>query len=129
MGEMSEVWKEVKKDSADRKKKNLENGVKILMSKNIRFESFNNGYHLRVEGRVDFWPSTGKWIDRKIAKEGRGVFQLIGHIRKGFPHGNKKESSQEKPKVKITKIENQSPAGKAEGVSSVVGVVAGESRF
>ena len=38
--------------------------TKLLKEMGYSFESKNNGYHLIVENRFDFWPSTDKWQER-----------------------------------------------------------------
>lgn len=56
----------------------------ILRKNNIPFRSLNNGGHLILHlenTTVDFWPGTGKWIDRKNPEtQHRGVFKLLEFI-------------------------------------------------
>ena len=80
MGDMAEVFKDLRLDSQERSASNRINSTKILMGKKVRFEIFNNGYHLRVDGDVDFWPSTGLW-KLKNGKQGRGVFPLLKMLK------------------------------------------------
>lgn len=67
---------------ASRKKKlsNQDWSTQKLVDEGIAFESKNWGNHLIVEtqnGKVDFWPSTGKFIVRDTGKHGRGIRQLL----------------------------------------------------
>jgi hypothetical protein len=49
--------------------------------------SKNNGYHLIIDTRFDYWPSTDKWVERVNQfmpitgpRKGRGVKELIRAI-------------------------------------------------
>lgn len=79
MGELFNAWRD------HRKVKRLSNLVwstQRLRDLGILFESKNGGIHLIVCGHIDYWPSTGKWIDRKDPrKQTRGIDALIRHIR------------------------------------------------
>jgi len=82
MGDVGDVFREMRKDSQKKRESNRELSTKLLREKNIPFIAKNKGYHLIVEGKdcyIDFWPSTGKWIDRK-GEKGFGVRNLIKHI-------------------------------------------------
>lgn len=52
----------------------------LLTEKGFSFVSRNNGAHLIVEDKVDFWPGTGQWIVRQDGFAGRGVKNLIGYL-------------------------------------------------
>lgn len=64
--------------------------TELLQTEGISFTSHNGGIHLVVtgnEGKIDFWPSTGKWITRYQVgdwkhKTGRGVYNLIKEVRR-----------------------------------------------
>lgn len=43
----------------------------------IEHQEFNNGIHFKI-GKIDFWPTTGKWMDG--VDEGRGIQELIKRI-------------------------------------------------
>ena len=56
-----------------------------LTCRGIEFESKNEGAHLIVKGPkglIDYWPGTGRWIDRTGGK-GFGFKGLIAHITLG----------------------------------------------
>lgn len=68
-----------KEASRDKRASNTVRSTQILVDHGIKFESKNNGAHLIVtglNGLIDFWPSTGKYIVRK-GGDGRGVFNLL----------------------------------------------------
>lgn len=77
--EIAEMFKEHKEERRIKKQSNLEYSTELLRANGIKFESKNNGVHLIVEGKdckIDFWPSTGKFIDRN-GNSGRGVMNVI----------------------------------------------------
>lgn len=63
---------------ANKRALNTASSTDILAQRGVPFESKNNGAHLIVAGgRLDFWPSTGVFIERKTGLRGRGVFKLL----------------------------------------------------
>lgn len=85
MGDVGEFWRDVgpglREASRAKKKRNQCQSDMILQSHDIQFESHNDGLHLVVSGSFDFWPSTGKFIDRKTGKSGRGIFNLLKRLK------------------------------------------------
>jgi len=79
MGDLKDDFVAIKKYWKEKKSSNLEKSKKILDDLGVDYQEYNMGIHLKVKG-IDFWPSTGKWIDGK--KHGRGVFNLIKRIKK-----------------------------------------------
>lgn len=77
MSEMAEFWRDVKGFYQDKRRTNLQSSTEIIKKAGIPFTSKNNGIHLIVMERWDFWPSTGLFIDRQTKKKGRGVFNLL----------------------------------------------------
>jgi hypothetical protein len=76
---MGEIWNIIKSESVEKRRRNRENGPKLLTERGFDFKSRNDGAHLIVEVeavRVDYWPGTGKWIS-KTGIQGRGVFRLL----------------------------------------------------
>jgi hypothetical protein len=70
-------------NEVDNMKSLKDTNTKILVDSGIIFISSNNGLHLIVEGcygYIDFWPSTGKWIDRKTQESGIGAGKLLEFI-------------------------------------------------
>jgi hypothetical protein len=83
MGDMGEVFRDMTQHSKDKRAHNRMTSREWLVARKIPFESSNNGAHLIVEGptgKIDFWPGTGKWIDRSDGKAKRGVRKLVKHI-------------------------------------------------
>ena len=77
MGDMGEVFSELKKHNKAKKRNNLEASTKMLEDAGIQLIKKNGGVHLIVDGAFDFWPSTGLFINRATQKQGRGVKNLI----------------------------------------------------
>lgn len=80
MGDVGDTFKAFKEQGKSRRHFNMKRGPEILREHGISFTSHNDGAHLIVitdDYTVDFWPSTGKWIFRKLNKSGRGVLKLV----------------------------------------------------
>lgn len=83
MGDMGDVFNgmkdEMRKASQEKRGRNRETSLDVLLEKGIDFVVKNYGAHLIVKGKnglIDFWHGTGKFIARNGGK-GRGVFNLI----------------------------------------------------
>lgn len=85
--DISEFYKEHKRRGQEKRAENRVHSTKLLESAGIKFESFNGGAHLRVFGanRVDFWPGTGYWKDLTTDRRGRGVHNLLNHLKEIDP--------------------------------------------
>lgn len=81
MGDMGEVFNAMRKAAQDKRAANREQSAKMLQDAGIPFDSHNHGAHLIVDGRYDFWPGTGLWIERSTKKDGRGVHSLMKHVK------------------------------------------------
>lgn len=62
---------------------NIKNSTKLLIKKGIKFESFNNGIHLKV-GNYDFYPSTGLYMHKKTKFKKYGIFNLLKDVKNGI---------------------------------------------
>jgi len=63
---------------------NIAEAIRFLQKEGILFESKNKGAHLivRHNGKViDYWPGTGKFIDRATGKGKRGIRPLLKYLR------------------------------------------------
>lgn len=87
MSDMGEDFRAMREHGQQRRAANREDSPALLRQHGVTFDSRNNGAHLIVKhaGKtVDFWPGTGKWIDRFApsgrAPNGRGVFKLLKHL-------------------------------------------------
>lgn len=79
----TEMWREHKRASQEKRAANREASAKLLSEAGIAFERKNDGAHLVVTGpfgTYDFWPGTGKWMVRGSTTQKRGVAQLINRI-------------------------------------------------
>lgn len=86
MNEITEMYKDRSKESSARRASHREQSPQMLEGAGIPYQSKNGGAHLIVEGNtsfIDFWPGTGKWIERGTAVKGFGVRNLIKHIQGG----------------------------------------------
>lgn len=73
----------MKQRTQDKRASNRNNSAAYLDYKEIIYQEKNNGAHLIVEGNVgyiDFWPGTGRWIDRSSGTKGFGVRNLVTFI-------------------------------------------------
>ena len=83
-----EYWRDVKSFRQGKRADNRVASARIVREAGFVVEEFNHGAHLVVRHGghvVDFWPSTGLWIDRDTPRDRRrGVFPLVDHLnRKG----------------------------------------------
>lgn len=80
-------WTEHKKESQERRKRNLAESTELLKQSGVSFSPHNNGVHLVIDGSwrgmVDFWPSTGKWTIRETGRTDRGVHKLLEYLGRG----------------------------------------------
>ncbi len=77
------IWAAQKEEGKERKKRNRAHSLAILREKGITYETLSEGAgHYRI-AHFDFWPSTGKYLNRKTNKYSRGVFNLIKDLRNG----------------------------------------------
>jgi hypothetical protein len=74
-------WRALKKHGQRRREQNRATSTARLQAAGIAFVARNGGAHLIVEGRVDYWPGTGRWIARGTPDNGRGVRGLIDHLK------------------------------------------------
>ena len=86
MGDVGEFYKDTKEFrkeiSKNKKDKNLKNAIAKLDKESIPYEVKGNGIHFVVDGRFDYWPTTGKYINRKTKKSGRGIFNLLKQVKR-----------------------------------------------
>lgn len=78
-----ENWDEYYAERRKKRQRNKEFSTNLLIEKGIPFESFKNGDHLCVKKNgytVDYWPSTGIFIDRDSGYKARGVNPLLKYL-------------------------------------------------
>ncbi|KKN56856.1 hypothetical protein LCGC14_0567810 [marine sediment metagenome] len=81
MSDLGETFDGLREHSQKKRAANRASSRGLLEHAGVAFTVHNDGAHLVVAGRWDFWPGTGKWIDRQGGKYRRGVFPLIKAIR------------------------------------------------
>jgi len=79
MGDMGDVFNEMRSRKKTKRADNTLQSTELLRNKGIVFLSKNGGAHL-VIGEIDFWPSTGLWINRATKKKSRGVLPLLREL-------------------------------------------------
>lgn len=81
--ELSETFKAMREHSKQKRTRNGEYSLALLRKENIPFEICNHeNLHTLVCGKIDFWPTTGRWVVRE--KRGwlkRGVMSLIKYVK------------------------------------------------
>jgi hypothetical protein len=85
MGDMGDDFRAMKQHSKEKRASNTVTSTEILTQSSVEFESKNSGAHLIVvgaKGKIDFWPSTGKWAARS-GNYGRGIKSLLSSILNG----------------------------------------------
>jgi len=84
MGDVGDFWRDVKTDwkqrSKDKKWANIQNGEQALTGMKIPFEK-KSLHHYVVGNKIDYWPSTGKYIVRKNNKSGRGLKNMVREFK------------------------------------------------
>lgn len=89
--DMGAYWRDLKAAGQATRTSNRESSPAMLAAAGVAFESKNGGAHLVVTGlgkTVDFWPGTGRWIERKTNAKGFGVRKPIKALTpEGSNHG------------------------------------------
>lgn len=81
MSEIGDDFQAMRDVSQEKRRRNTEWSTLKLIREGVAFTSHNNGAHLVVEERWDFWPSTGLYIDRVTGDRARGVHKLLKKVR------------------------------------------------
>ena len=81
MSDVVDGFRAMREYVQDKRRMNTKSSTLLLIDNKIPFEAKNNGAHIIVDGHIDFWPSTGLWIDRRNNKRRRGVFSLISMVK------------------------------------------------
>lgn len=81
MSEIGDTFNALREIRREKRLGNRNFSTQRLIDLNIPFESKNDGIHLIVrlpnDNLIDFWPSTGLWMERGTNKKMRGVRNLI----------------------------------------------------
>lgn len=90
MSEMAEHFRAINKERRQKRSKRRRSDTDALGEAGIAYEVHNNGQHLIVDrrgGLVDYWPSSGLWIDRQartrrgLPRRDHGVKTLIAWVK------------------------------------------------
>lgn len=74
---------ESKRDIKDKRKFNREMAPEILKVNGVDHIILRrDGSQIRVDGRAFLWPGSGRWRDYITGEEGRGIFQLLKHLKR-----------------------------------------------
>ncbi len=76
-------WKAVRKGRQEKRHSNLQYSTQLLRENGIEFVAKNDGIHLIISTTpaIDFYPSTGLWIERGTNIKGRGVRKLLNYLK------------------------------------------------
>ena len=76
----SEVWSEIKEARRQKRWKNRDSSLALLRARGFAFKEMDAPTaHYRVQG-VNFWATTGTFIDPQNGFRGRGVFNLMKYL-------------------------------------------------
>jgi hypothetical protein len=83
MGDMIDMYRDLKEIDKERRAENRSTGYKALVDAGFGFEAKNGGTHFIVQtdrGRVDYWPGTEKWL-LVGAGYSRGLDAFLSHFK------------------------------------------------
>lgn len=78
---LAEKFRARREESQARRERHRQMAPEMLRQAGFRFLERNDGAHLIVEDRVDFWPGTGRWMVRTSGRVGYGIVNLIAFLR------------------------------------------------
>jgi len=87
MGDMGEYWRDVKPMLKERREKHVER-MGTSANRNIEklgypYTHYESNHQFAIEtnkGIIDYWGTTGTWIDRKTKKRGKGLRGLRKYL-------------------------------------------------
>ena len=83
--EVTEMWRAHHADQAKKRAENRISSSEVLRKAGVPFVVKNNGAHLILDERVDFWPGTSLWHCRITPTKGRGIRRLFDFLGVPFP--------------------------------------------
>lgn len=84
MGDMAEVFNDLRKFKQEKRRSNTAYSTNMLRESGIAFETHNGGIHLvltKNDQVIDYWPSTGLWWIRGTRNKRRGIARLITYMK------------------------------------------------
>ena len=83
MGDMGEYWRDVKPILKDMRTKHVEkmgnSAIRNVEKLGFPYKHYENNHQFAIEtpiGIIDYWGTTGTWINRKTRKKGKGLHSL-----------------------------------------------------
>lgn len=87
MGEMAEYWKDVKPYLKERRTQHVkrmgDSATKNIKALGFEFKHYPNNHKFAIntpKGMIDYWGTTGTWIDRKTKRRGKGLHSLRKYV-------------------------------------------------
>lgn len=87
MGDMGEYWKDIKPHLKERRKQHVRkmgnSATKNIETLGFEFTHYPNNQQFAINthnGIIDYWGTTGTWIERKTKKRGKGIRSLRKYI-------------------------------------------------
>ena len=77
MTELAETFKAMKLHNKNKRQQNLEDNTRKLLENMIEYKSYNHGYHLVIDDKIKFYPSTGVFIVRSTKQKGKGFNNMM----------------------------------------------------
>ena len=87
MGDTGDYWRDVKPYLKERRQKHVarmgKSGNKNIEALGYEYTHYTNNHQFAIEtpkGVIDYWATTGTWIDRKTKKRGKGLESLRRYL-------------------------------------------------
>lgn len=77
MGDLRHAYKEYNEAKRELRDEFLRRDSLVLADTGLPIIRMNDGYHLRIADRVDFWPTTGTWREFRGGAHGRGIASML----------------------------------------------------
>jgi len=77
--DMGEMWRDHRAMKSKRRYERRIENMRMLAESGLEHSVYNDGTHVRVLNRFDFWPSSGKWYDSETGRRGHHISSLIAY--------------------------------------------------
>jgi hypothetical protein len=77
--DMAEIFNALKEENKEIRQRRYDENMKILNESDIPFKMLSP-YHVRIDDKIDFWPSTNKWRVLKSGKMGTGILNVEKYL-------------------------------------------------
>jgi hypothetical protein len=78
MSDLGDTFKAWREEKQEKRASNLASSLELLKARGHQFTVLSE-HHFRI-GDFDFWPSTGKYLNRTTKRFGRGVLGLLAKL-------------------------------------------------